>query len=86
MKPMGQMRRHYWLTQDMAKALDVDLVAAFREGRITNADYAGMVTRCRSCADPGACRRWLGRHEERGSAEAPPAYCENIDFLDSLAD
>lgn len=86
MKPMGKMRRHYWLTQDMAKALDVDLVAAFRDGRITNADYAGMVSRCRQCADPAACRRWLGQHEERGSAGAPPAYCENIDFLDELAD
>lgn len=86
MKPMGDMRQHFWLTQDMAKALGVDLVAAFRAGRITQAGYAGMVTRCRHCSDPAGCRRWLGRHETRGSATAPPAYCENIDFLESLAD
>jgi len=86
MKPMGDMRQHFWLTQDMAKALDVDLVAAFRDGRISNADYAGMVTRCRHCTDPTGCRRWLSRHQDQGSATAPPAFCENTRFLDRLAD
>ncbi|WP_073033518.1 DUF6455 family protein [Roseovarius pacificus] len=61
MKPIGSQCRHYWLLQDMAKATQVDLARAFREGRISTQEWAGMVGRCRACSWPDGCQSWLRR-------------------------
>ncbi len=74
MPPLGDMRSHYWLLLDMARKTDVDLVAAFRDGRITNADWAGMVAACRACNWTEGCREWM---RDTDQCAVAPARCRN---------
>ena len=74
MKPLGDPCRHYWLVQDMARATDVQLVPAFREGRLSAREWAGMVDRCRGCDWVEGCRSWLSQPDRR---DAIPEKCRN---------
>ena len=82
MKPMGDSRRHYWLVKGMAHKLGADLTAAFDTGELSPEDWSGMVEACRTCAEPGRCRRWLDTRED---ATAAPGYCKNAARLEGLA-
>ena len=81
--PLGEQRNHYWLTQGMAAATGVSLVKAWDEGRLTPEGHAEMITRCRGCAEPEACRRLLDRI---ATLETPPDYCRNTAALSQLRD
>lgn len=84
MKPLGSLKRHFWLVKRMAKTTGVDLAQARAEGTLTQKEWAGMVGRCRTCSAPGACAKWLDMAALEGGAEVQPAYCENRDRLQSL--
>lgn len=81
MHPMGDTRQHLFLTLGMARACDADLGEALKAGRITSADYAEIITRCRSCEEPGKCRTLLDEVEKLAAA---PDYCVNAEALAQL--
>lgn len=83
MKPMGDRRRHYWLVKGMANRLGADLPAAFKDGELGTDEWAQMVETCRTCAEPGRCRKWLDSRED---ARAAPGYCRNAARLERLAE
>lgn len=58
-QPLGDETEHYWLVQRMAKAAGVDLVQATEAGLLNQEDWAGIVTRCRTCQWAEGCHRWL---------------------------
>jgi len=74
MTPLGDPRRHYWLIKGMACATGTDVVHAFGEGRLDNADWAAMVRDCRRCGWAENCADWLARG---GAACVAPAPCRN---------
>lgn len=80
---LGDARRHMLLVRDMARAVGADLEHAQRDGILTEADWAEMVTLCRGCADVETCERWL-KQRELGVDAAPPV-CGNAELLDDLA-
>ena len=84
-KPKGEPVDHYWLVMRMAKATGVDLAQAMEEGDLTQADWAGVVDRCRSCGwerDGGGCGRWLDL-QVPGEAHVPGA-CVNQTVFERL--
>ena len=83
MKQLGDTRTHFWLVQGMAHRLGADLVDAFADQRLEAEEWSEMITRCRSCSSPGACRKWLDLTEH---ADAAPDYCLNGDRLSELAE
>lgn len=82
MQIMGDVHFHYWLTLGMAKAVGVSLTEALHDGRITRAQYADIVTRCRSCTWGGECTAWLARQSE--IADSVPERCENHETFKAL--
>ena len=74
MKPLGATRRHYWLSQRMAQATGADPASASRADRLSGAEWADMVQRCRGCDWTEGCVRWL-RNGPR--ATTAPAPCRN---------
>ncbi|HSG57737.1 MAG TPA: DUF6455 family protein [Paracoccaceae bacterium] len=74
MAPLGPIRPHYWLTLGAANACGVDLARAMENGRLTHEDWADANTRCRACAEPEACARWLAAPEPEPDL---PGYCRN---------
>ncbi|MCG7573491.1 DUF6455 family protein [Phaeobacter sp. CNT1-3] len=84
MKPLGSLKRHFWLAKRMAKTTGVDLEQARADGALSQRDWAGMVARCRSCTAPEACSNWLDKSALSGGAESQPTYCENRARLQSL--
>lgn len=86
-KPLGDRKTHYWLVQSMAKAAGVDLAAEMEEGRLTQADWSGVVKRCRGCGwerEGGGCSRWLS-FQVPGEADVPDA-CVNQATFQALTD
>ncbi|WP_408015025.1 DUF6455 family protein [Roseovarius gahaiensis] len=74
MQRLGDQCHHYWLLKDMARVTDVDLVRAFRDGRITSCEWAEMIDLCRACEWVDGCQSWLQ------TAKAPrpiPPHCRN---------
>lgn len=71
-KVLGDETEHYWLVQRMARAAGVDLVAATEAGALSQEDWAGIVTRCRSCQWSEGCQSWLSQpvDEERPFPES----------------
>lgn len=84
MKPLGQLKRHFWLAKQMAKTTGVDLASAREAGDLEQKDWAAMVHRCRSCSDPGRCARWLEDPGREIGAEVPLAFCENKTRFEAL--
>jgi len=80
----GDVGTHLWLTRGMAARVGVSLDAVLHEGTLTRGDFAGMVTRCRSCSQPADC---LAFQSAGGAlcAEAPE-YCANRALLAELQD
>ena len=81
MKPMGDARQHYWRTLKMAKALGVPLATALDDGRLTQADYAKMIEKCRRCPHPGQCEALLAKGE---CLDEAPDFCCNREILMAL--
>ncbi|MBY6201245.1 hypothetical protein KUV65_07730 [Maritalea mobilis] len=79
---LGDEKRHYWLALGMANASGADLQRALEEGRISHADWAGVVQRCRSCAWTEGCDCWL-KAQEPGATDVPRA-CPNVTFFDRV--
>lgn len=82
MKPMGDVNFHYWLTLGMAKAVGVNLTDALHKGRISRAQYADIVTRCRGCEWGGDCTNWLAK--QSCLAEEVPKTCANHETFKAL--
>lgn len=82
MKPLGETRTHYWLTQDMAKAVGVDLCDAFNGEELTQRDYADLVQSCRGCTCVKACQDWLDRLDP--SERPAPGFCRNQALWEKL--
>lgn len=74
MKPLGDSNHHFWLAQRMAKTTGADLVAAFQQGELVQAEWAQIVQNCRGCDWTDGCERWLEKHE---SATCIPNSCVN---------
>ena len=73
---------HFWITRGMGRRMGVDLSQAIQEGDLTHADFATMITACRTCGRSEFCLALLS---ERGSApDALPADCPNRRVLESL--
>lgn len=66
MNGMGQIMRHMRLVLSMGRATGVDLVDAHACGRMSQADWAGMVRRCQSCSEAQVCYDWLARNDTCG--------------------
>ena len=81
MTPLGDIHRHIQLVNGMAKAHDIDLSAAARDGRLSQEDYAQMVTRCRGCSGPDSCEVALRSTNPPRSA---PDMCRNAQVFEAL--
>jgi len=81
-RPLGDENRHYWLAVAMAKATGTDLQAALDEGRLSHADWAALVTRCRGCDWAKGCECWLAKQEP--GAAGVPATCVNASVFEGL--
>lgn len=89
MHPLGDAMEHLQLMARMGKHLGTDLVEAFEAGKISQEDWAEMITSCRGCDGPEGCRTWLDAQERaaEGQAESqPPAHCRNAARLLRLRD
>ena len=80
---LGDEKRHYWMALGMANAAGADLQRALEEGRITHADWAGVVQRCRGCGWTEGCDCWLKAQQEPGGSEVPRA-CPNAPLFDKV--
>ncbi|MEL7211655.1 MAG: DUF6455 family protein [Pseudomonadota bacterium] len=83
MKLLGNPRTHFWLTLGMAQATGVDLNAALYEAKLTRADYAGLINRCRRCPQAQTCHTMLKGC--MGRLEAAPDFCLNRNTFEALA-
>jgi hypothetical protein len=89
MHPLGDAMQHLQLLARMGKHLGTDLVEAFEAGKISQEDWAEMITSCRGCEAPEGCRAWLENQERRegeDKQDLPPTYCCNAARLLSLRD
>lgn len=75
MKRMGKLMPHVHLVSRMAKSTGVDLARAAQEGDLTQAEWAGMVQRCRRCDWAEDCPDWLDAHP--AGVECAPETCKN---------
>ena len=83
-QPLGDENDHYWLVQRMAKATGVDLVRAVQEGHLSQAGWAGIVTRCRGCTWADGCGHWLNAPVDE--TRPLPDTCINRKRLAELKD
>ncbi|KPP83331.1 MAG: hypothetical protein HLUCCO07_12710 [Rhodobacteraceae bacterium HLUCCO07] len=83
MKPLGDMRRHFWMVQKMARAQGLDLAGAMARGDLDQAEWAGIVKRCQSCDGAAHCARLLAGD---GPGELPGYCCNREPFRILLAD
>jgi len=79
---LGDPATHFWLTRSMARSLGVSLSEAMAESVLSPADYAQMVTRCRSCPRVHDCQAWLGA--QTGKVDAAPEFCCHAEALRDL--
>ncbi|WP_270728359.1 DUF6455 family protein [Shimia sp. Alg240-R146] len=84
MKPLGDVNEHLMKVHGMAKAAGADLVSAAKTGELTQEEWAGIVTRCRSCDWDEGCARFLTRGCRETPVEIPEA-CLNRVRLAELA-
>ncbi|SOC16410.1 DUF6455 family protein [Rhodobacter maris] len=78
----GNVDLHFWITRGMARRMEVNLSEAMRDGFLTQADFADMITRCRECQGVDGCMAYLaGNDPAAGSA---PDWCANRAILHNL--
>lgn len=87
-RPLGPVNRHYWLALGMAKVTGADLARAMEEGRITQADWAEVVERCRGCGWTEGCQCWLDARMDglEGEGAAVPRACPNAALFEKVLD
>ena len=74
MPQLGRIMPHFHLVQRMAQAIGADVVAAHRNGRLEQQDWAQMIHACRGCEWAHACTDWLHKNE---NVEKAPVACPN---------
>ncbi|MDD8022071.1 MAG: DUF6455 family protein [Paracoccaceae bacterium] len=78
----GNIDLHFWITRGMARRMGVNLSEAMHEGALSQADFAGLITRCRNCPGAQGCLAFLSEQPER--VETAPDWCENAAILRKL--
>lgn len=81
-KPLGDVRDHLHLVRGMARVTGVELVRAYDQGDLNQAEWADIVTRCRSCEWADRCKTWLAARED--NSDILPCICRNSDSLGRL--
>jgi hypothetical protein len=76
-RSLGDAATHQILFNKMADLRGVDMARARADGHVTEADLAGLLTRCRGCSDAAGCAHALGRN-------TLPASCANDDTWATL--
>lgn len=71
MRILGKLMHHVRLVSGMARATGTDLVAASRNGDLSQEDWAEMVQTCRKCAWAGRCVEWQDSQDGNASAPKP---------------
>lgn len=74
MKPMGDPRKHYWQVLKMANATNTPLQEAFETEKLSQTDYADLITKCQRCANPEKCGAILAATERLADT---PDFCPN---------
>jgi len=80
---LGDPATHFWLTRSVARVMGVNLSEAMAMERLSAADYADMVNRCRTCPHVSTCQQWLG--ERRMQAAPAPDHCMHYERLSRLS-
>ncbi|MCU9839254.1 DUF6455 family protein [Ruegeria sp. WL0004] len=80
--PLGDIERHFWLTRSVARSMGVSFTEAMVQGKVTENDYAEVVTRCRAADCSEKCQHWLAT--QNCSARTAPEFCVNADLLNRL--
>lgn len=80
--PLGNPERHFWMTRSVARALGVSLGEAMATGKLTQKDYADLVTRCRQCCFVDTCETWLANNSL--DATTAPDFCQHADLFEAL--
>ncbi len=65
---------HMRLVLRMGKTTGTDVVAAHRQGRLSQQDWAEMVRSCQGCTWAAKCPEWLDENE---TVERAPRTCPN---------
>ena len=85
-KPLGDPIRHLNLVRLMSKATGVDLADVAASGALSQEEWAGMVTRCRTCQWADGCEDWLAtRFDLPKPEDHVPNQCVNRTRLAQLA-
>lgn len=82
-QPLGDPAKHFWLSRSVARAMGISLSEAMAEGRLSAADYAALVTRCRTCTSVSSCQAWLG--QTAGCAAEAPKECMHAELFEHLS-
>lgn len=83
MKPLGDQNLHFWLAQRMAQLTETDLVRAMEKAQLTQADWAEMVSECRTCDWTDKCQKFLDMNTGETLENAPDS-CRNQDRFAAL--
>ncbi len=81
MTQLGQVMTHLRLVLRMARTTGTDLVAAHRDGHLSQQDWAEMIQLCRGCEWACACPDWM---DNNITAERAPSTCPNRDRFTAL--
>lgn len=76
-----EAQRAFWMTNGMARTVDVNLTSAVVEGWLSRAELVALVARCEVCAKTAECSDWLARI----TAGPVPEFCANKQPLEVLA-
>lgn len=79
---LGDPERHFWITRSVARTMGLSLSEEMARGRLSDRDYAQMVTRCRGCARTQDCEEWLASCQTQ--ARSAPPGCINAEALNAL--
>lgn len=74
MTHLGKIMPHFRLVHRMGKTTGTDIVAAHREGRLTQQDWAQMIHFCRGCEWAEGCADWMAQQHTGVNA---PRSCPN---------
>lgn len=78
----GDLDRHFWLAQGMARTKGVRFSDAMRLGQLTPQSFTNLVNTCRGCAMSDRCMGWMARS---GATDEPiPEFCEIAEALEQL--
>ncbi|MGH1368256.1 MAG: DUF6455 family protein [Maritimibacter sp.] len=66
----------------MAQTLGLDLDVELAATTLSRRQLMRAQSRCKTCADPKGCDRWLGDHD--GGSATAPAICPNKALLEHL--